>query len=247
MGENAFICRAGLIVGPEDPTGRFTYWPVRLDRGGEVLVPGTPDDACQLIDVRDLAQWIVLAAQTRLTGTFDGIGPSFTRGQFLTECVAAVGASCTLHLGRPRISGKSRHQALGRPTLAAALGPATGLCGLQHARHLTGARGRLDGAATLGHRTRHFGLGAHHRWNGLGSYGRRRERGSQRVVREPVSGLSQSTAALTCRTGRSARCATRRRPARHAGGQRQQGHPCDAGEEAAGRLISACTHRARFA
>ena len=58
-GENAFICRAGLIVGPEDPTGRFTYWPVRLDRGGEVLVPGTPDDAVQLIDVRDLAQWIV--------------------------------------------------------------------------------------------------------------------------------------------------------------------------------------------
>ncbi len=94
-GENAFICRAGLIAGPEDPTGRFTYWPVRLDRGGEVLVPGTPDDACQLIDVRDLAQWIVLAAQTRLTGIFDGIGPSFTRGQFLAECAAAVGASCT--------------------------------------------------------------------------------------------------------------------------------------------------------
>jgi nucleoside-diphosphate-sugar epimerase len=95
VGGNAFICRAGLIAGPEDPTGRFTYWPVRLDRGGEILVPGTPDDACQLIDVRDLAQWIVLAAQTRLTGIFDGIGPSFTRGQFLAECAAAVGASCT--------------------------------------------------------------------------------------------------------------------------------------------------------
>ncbi len=95
IGENAFICRAGLIVGPEDPTGRFTYWPTRLDRGGEVLVPGTPDDAVQLIDVRDLAQWIVLAAQTRLTGYYDGIGPSFTRGQFLAECAAAVGSSCT--------------------------------------------------------------------------------------------------------------------------------------------------------
>ena len=94
-GENAFICRAGLIAGPEDPTGRFTYWPVRLDRGGEVLVPGAPDDACQLIDVRDLAQWIVLAAQTRRTGIFDGIGPSFTRGQFLAECAAAVGSFCT--------------------------------------------------------------------------------------------------------------------------------------------------------
>src|SRR6185436_13735043 len=68
VGENAFICRAGLIAGPEDPTGRFTYWPVRLARGGEVLVPGTPDDAMQLIDVRDLARWIVHAAQSRLTG-----------------------------------------------------------------------------------------------------------------------------------------------------------------------------------
>ena len=95
VGENAFICRAGLIAGPEDPTGRFTYWPVRLARGGEVLVPGTPDDAAQLIDVRDLARWIVLAAETRLTGTFDGIGPSFTRGQFLAQCAAAVGSSCT--------------------------------------------------------------------------------------------------------------------------------------------------------
>ena len=95
VGGNAFICRAGLIAGPEDPTGRFTYWPARLDQGGEVLVPGAPDDAMQLIDVRDLAQWIVHAAQTRLTGCFDGIGPSFTRGEFLAECASAVGSRCT--------------------------------------------------------------------------------------------------------------------------------------------------------
>jgi 2'-hydroxyisoflavone reductase len=94
-GENTFVCRAGLIVGPEDPTGRFTYWPTRLDRGGEVLVPGTPDDAVQFIDVRDLAQWVVHAAQTRLTGHFDGIGPSYTRGRFLAECAEALGSSCT--------------------------------------------------------------------------------------------------------------------------------------------------------
>jgi hypothetical protein len=60
-----------------------------------VLVPGTPDDVVQLIDVRDLAQWIVHAAQTRLTGNFDGIGPSVTRGQFLAGCADAVGSSCT--------------------------------------------------------------------------------------------------------------------------------------------------------
>lgn len=96
VGENAFIVRAGLIAGPEDPTGRFTYWPVRLARGGEVLVGGIPDDAVQLIDVRDLAQWIVLGAETRLTGTFDGVGPSFTRGEFMAQCAVGAGTSCNL-------------------------------------------------------------------------------------------------------------------------------------------------------
>jgi len=91
VGANAFICRAGLIAGPEDPTGRFTYWPARLARGGEILVGGTPDDAVQLIDVRDLANWILHAAQTSLVGIFDGIGPSMPRGRFLTECARAVG------------------------------------------------------------------------------------------------------------------------------------------------------------
>jgi nucleoside-diphosphate-sugar epimerase len=95
-GENAFICRAGLIVGPEDPTGRFTYWPMRLARGGEVLAPGAPQDAVQFIDVRDLAQWIVHAAQTGLTGCYDGIGPSRTFGELLAECAGAIGARCTL-------------------------------------------------------------------------------------------------------------------------------------------------------
>jgi nucleoside-diphosphate-sugar epimerase len=96
VGKNALICRAGLIAGPEDPTGRFTYWPARLARGGEVLVAGTPDDAVQLIDVRDLARWIVHAARTGLTGCFDGIGPICTRGRFLAECAEGVGASCTI-------------------------------------------------------------------------------------------------------------------------------------------------------
>ena len=95
VGANAFICRAGLIVGPEDPTGRFTYWPARLARGGEVLAPATPQDPVQLIDVRDLARWIVDAAQAGMTGTYDAIGPSRPRGEFLAECAAALGSSCT--------------------------------------------------------------------------------------------------------------------------------------------------------
>lgn len=95
VGEDAFICRAGLIVGPEDPTGRFTYWPARIARGGDVLAPGAPEDAVQFIDVRDLAQWIVEAAQARLTGIYDGIGPPRTRGEMLAECAAALSSSCT--------------------------------------------------------------------------------------------------------------------------------------------------------
>lgn len=95
VGEDAFICRAGLIVGPEDPTGRFSYWPARLARSGEVLAPGSPEDPVQFIDVRDLAQWIVHAAQRRLIGIYDGTGPTRTRGELLLECAAALGSSCS--------------------------------------------------------------------------------------------------------------------------------------------------------
>ena len=95
IGEDAFICRAGLIVGPEDPTGRFSYWPARLARGGEVLAPGTPGDLAQFIDVRDLAQWIVHAAEIGLTGIYDGTGPTRSRGALLTECAAALDSDCT--------------------------------------------------------------------------------------------------------------------------------------------------------
>lgn len=95
VGSDAFICRAGLIAGPEDPTGRFAYWPARLARGGEVLAPGSPDDAVQFIDVRDLARWIVHAAEIRLTGIYDGIGPIRRRGELLADCAAALNASCT--------------------------------------------------------------------------------------------------------------------------------------------------------
>jgi hypothetical protein len=53
------VVRPGFIVGPDDPTGRFTYWPVRFGRGGEIAVPGNPTDPVQVIDVRDLGAWLV--------------------------------------------------------------------------------------------------------------------------------------------------------------------------------------------
>ena len=79
----AFIPRPGLIVGPWDPSGRFTYWPERLAEGGAVLAPAPPQADFQIIDARDLATWILRAAETGLTGTFDAVGPLTTRGEAL--------------------------------------------------------------------------------------------------------------------------------------------------------------------
>jgi 2'-hydroxyisoflavone reductase len=72
------IVRPGLIAGPGDETDRFTYWPVRLSRGGEVLAPGDGTDAVQVIDVRDLAEWTVRLAESRTFGVFNATGPAVT-------------------------------------------------------------------------------------------------------------------------------------------------------------------------
>jgi 2'-hydroxyisoflavone reductase len=79
------IIRASLIVGPGDETDRFTYWPVRLARGGAVLAPGDGSDPVQFIDVRDLAEWTVRLAERRVTGVFNAGGPesSISMGQML--------------------------------------------------------------------------------------------------------------------------------------------------------------------
>jgi 2'-hydroxyisoflavone reductase len=69
------VIRPGYIVGPDDPSGRFTYWPVRFDKGGEVAVPGAPTDPVQIIDVRDLAAWLVHLVEQGTTGVFNACGP----------------------------------------------------------------------------------------------------------------------------------------------------------------------------
>src|SRR5437660_9109027 len=76
------IIRPGLIVGPRDETDRFTYWPVRVDRGGEVLAPGDPSDPVQFIDARDLAEWTIRMAENGETGIYNATGPrtKLTRG-----------------------------------------------------------------------------------------------------------------------------------------------------------------------
>ena len=69
------IIRPGLIVGPGDETDRFSYWPVRLARGGEVLAPGDGKDPVQFIDARDLAEWTIRMAESRSFGVFNATGP----------------------------------------------------------------------------------------------------------------------------------------------------------------------------
>ncbi|GHE31461.1 NAD-dependent epimerase/dehydratase family protein [Vulcaniibacterium thermophilum] len=82
------VVRPGLIVGPGDPTDRFTYWPARADRGGEILAPGTPQDPTQFIDVRDLAGFLVHLIETRTTGTFnaDAAPGTLSMGAVLETC-----------------------------------------------------------------------------------------------------------------------------------------------------------------
>jgi len=86
------ILRPGLIVGPDDNTDRFTYWPARVARGGEVMAPGTRDDEIQVIDVRDLAAFILLRIEQRIMGSFNLISPpdTFTMSGLLDACVAAA-------------------------------------------------------------------------------------------------------------------------------------------------------------
>ena len=76
FGERSAIARAGLIVGPHDPTDRFTYWPRRLAEGGTVLAPGNPEQRVQLIDARDLGAFLVLLAEQRTSGIFNATGPA---------------------------------------------------------------------------------------------------------------------------------------------------------------------------
>ena len=93
------VVRPGYIVGPGDPTQRFTYWPVRLDQGGDVLVPGAPADPIQVIDVRDLAEWMVRVAEAKTMGVFNACGPEtkLPWGRVIEACQACASAKSTLH------------------------------------------------------------------------------------------------------------------------------------------------------
>jgi 2'-hydroxyisoflavone reductase len=94
MPGRALLIRPGLIVGPQDPTDRFTYWPARINKGGAVLAPGNPDASVQFIDVRDLSDWTIRMVEARKAGVYNATGPvhRLTMNEMLESCKMATGS-----------------------------------------------------------------------------------------------------------------------------------------------------------
>jgi 2'-hydroxyisoflavone reductase len=90
-GERAVVVRPGLIVGPHDPTGRFTYWPHRVARGGDFVVPGPPEGQVQFVDVRDLGEWMVALCERRASGVFNASHPGLAWDELVGSCLRVTG------------------------------------------------------------------------------------------------------------------------------------------------------------
>lgn len=92
---HALIVRAGVLVGPHDPTDRLRYWIRRTRRGGSMLAPGSPDRPLQLIDARDVAEWIVRCVEGGVSGIYNACGPHerLTMGVLLDGIAAATSGS----------------------------------------------------------------------------------------------------------------------------------------------------------
>lgn len=91
------IVRPGLIVGPDDPTDRFTYWPCRIRDGGDVIAPGEPAESVQFIDVRDLSKWIIAMIEEQATGVYNATGEPIAFETLLAECQKVTQADATIH------------------------------------------------------------------------------------------------------------------------------------------------------
>jgi 2'-hydroxyisoflavone reductase len=103
FGDRALIVRPGLIVGPHDPTDRFTYWPRRIARGGRVLAPAPPSAPVQVIDARDLGRWIVHATEEGLSGTFNATGVPTTFGELVDTCMRVAGSDAEITWVEPEL------------------------------------------------------------------------------------------------------------------------------------------------
>jgi 2'-hydroxyisoflavone reductase len=92
FGDRATIVRPGLIVGPHDPTGRFTYWPHRVARGGELVVPAPAERTVQFVDARDLGAWLVELLERDEGGAFNGTRSRVSWAELLDACLAVTGS-----------------------------------------------------------------------------------------------------------------------------------------------------------
>jgi 2'-hydroxyisoflavone reductase len=139
MPGRVLVVRPGLIVGPGDPTDRFTYWPVRLSEGGDLLAPGTGDDPIQVIDVRDLAAWMVGMSDRRATGAFNAVGPArrTSMAEMLAACQPATGPKATLTWVPAAFLEKEKVEAWSdMPVWIPAGGPESGMSQVSIARAL---------------------------------------------------------------------------------------------------------------
>ena len=98
-GDRALIVRPGLIVGPYDPTDRFTYWPMRVKRGDDMITPDKPQTPIQIVDVRDLAEFIIKLIEDNASGVYNATGPDqeLFMGEFLDLCKLVSGGIATFH------------------------------------------------------------------------------------------------------------------------------------------------------
>jgi len=105
FGDRALLARAGLIIGPYEIVGRMPWWLGRIDRGGDVLAPGPPDRPLQLIDCRDLAAWMLSAADRGLGGAFNTVSKSghATMASLLDAAISATGSSARLVWVSPEV------------------------------------------------------------------------------------------------------------------------------------------------
>jgi 2'-hydroxyisoflavone reductase len=90
FGQRALVARSGLLAGAYDPTGRFTYWPRRIARGGRVLAPAPAERLVQFIDARDTATWLIASAERRVSGVFNVVGPQLPLDHLLVTCRAVT-------------------------------------------------------------------------------------------------------------------------------------------------------------
>ena len=157
----ALVIRPGLIVGPHDPTDRFTYWPHRVARGGEVLAPGKATSRVQFIDVRDLAEWTMSMVEAKQTGVYNATGPAhaLTMEQTLSECRKVSQSDARLTWVEEKFLLDAGSGSVDRN---AAVGAGERRCARLYADQLrTSHRGRDDVSPPFRYHSCHAGMGCH--------------------------------------------------------------------------------------